>query len=207
MAFMRQTTGDVETWVQNWWAVTLRGAFGVLFGIAVFAWPGISLAALVLIYGAYAFADGVLAMFGALRGHSADHSRGVTLLRGLLGVGAGVVTVLWPGITALALLYVIAAWAIIGGVLEIMAAVRLRKTITGEWLLALGGILAIALGVMLMLFPGPGALALVLWVGAFAIVFGIALMALGLRLRAWGREGLGRGELGPMGGAAPASHP
>lgn len=165
------------------------------------------MAALVLIYGGYAFADGVFAMFGALRGRSTDGSRWVTFLRGLLGVGAGVVTVLWPGITALALLYVIAAWAIIGGVLEIMSAVRLRKTITGEWLLALGGVLAIALGVMLMLFPGPGALALVLWVGAFAMVFGIALLALGLRLRAWGRQGLGRGELAQMGEPAPASHP
>jgi uncharacterized membrane protein HdeD (DUF308 family) len=180
---------------------------GIVFGLTVFTWPGISLAALVIIYGAYAFADGVFAMFGALRGSSGDRSRWVTFLRGLLGVGAGVVTVLWPGITALALLYVIAAWAITGGVLEIMSAVRLRKTISGEWFLALGGVLGIALGVMLMLFPGPGALALVLWVGAFAIVFGIALIALGLRLRAWGRQGLGRRELGPMGGAAPASHP
>jgi len=206
MAFMSQT-GDVETWVQNWWAVSFRGVLGVLFGLTVFMWPGISLAALVLIYGAYAFADGVLVMLGALRGHSTDRSRWVTFLRGLLGVGAGIVTVIWPGITALALLYVIAAWAIIGGVLEIMAAVRLRRTITGEWLLAVGGVVAIALGVMLMLFPGLGALALVLWVGAFAIVFGIALIALGLRLRAWGRQGLRRGELAPMGGAAPASHP
>jgi uncharacterized membrane protein HdeD (DUF308 family) len=207
MAFMSQMTGDVETWVQNWWAVVLRGVVGVVFGLTVFMWPGISLAALVLIYGAYAFVDGVFAVVGALRRPSAGHARWVTLLRGALGVGAGVVTVLWPGITALALLYVIAAWAIIGGVLEIMSAVRLRKTISGEWLLALGGVLAIALGVMLMLFPGPGALALVLWVGAFAIVFGIALIALGLRLRAWGRQGLGPRELGRMGGAAPASHP
>jgi uncharacterized membrane protein HdeD (DUF308 family) len=170
-------------------------------------WPGISLAALVLMYGAYAFVDGLLAMFAALRGRTGDGARGVTFLRGLLGIGAGVVTVLWPRITALALLYVIAAWAIVGGVLEIMSAVRLRKTLTGEWLLALGGVLAVILGVMLMLFPGPGALALVLWVGAFAIVFGIALFALGLRLRAWGREGLERRDLGPLSGAAPASHP
>lgn len=208
MPFMSQTTGEIDTWVQNWWAVSLRGVLGVLFGLTVFVWPGISLAALVLIYGAYAFADGVLAMLGALRGPSAGRSRGAAFSRGLLGVGAGIVTVLWPRITGLALLYVIAAWAIIGGVLEIMSAVRLRKTITGEWLLALGGVLAIALGVALMLFPGPGAIALVLWVGAFAMVFGVALIALGLRLRAWGRQGVGRGgELGQLGGAAPASHP
>lgn len=206
MAFMHQTTGDLESWVQNWWALLLRGVLGVLFGVTVFIWPGISLAVLVLLFGAYALADGLLAVLGAVRGSAGRDSRWVTFLRGLLGVGAGLVTVFWPRITALALLYIIAAWAIVGGVLEIVAAVRLRKTITGEWLLALGGVLGIALGVMLMLFPGPGAVALVLWVGAFAMVVGISLIALGVRLKAWGREGHRRGQVGPM-GAAPASHP
>lgn len=206
MAFVNAATGDVEAWAQNWWAVLLRGVLGILFGLSVFIWPGISFAALVLVFGAYAFADGLLAMVGAVRGRSAGDARWVQLLRGLLGIGAGVVTLFWPSITALALLYVIAAWAIVGGVLEIVAAVRLRKAITGEWLLATSGVLAIAVGVLLMLFPGAGAVALVLWIGAFALVLGIAFSVLGLRLRSWRSTGRRSGELGAM-GAAPASHP
>jgi uncharacterized membrane protein HdeD (DUF308 family) len=111
----------------------------------------------------------------------------VLLLQGLVGVAAGVVTLLWPGITALALLYVIAAWALITGALAVAAAIRLRKAITGEWLLALSGIASIGLGVVLILFPGAGALAVVLWIGAYAFVSGALLIALGLRLRSWGR--------------------
>jgi uncharacterized membrane protein HdeD (DUF308 family) len=104
-------------------------------------------------------------------------------MQGIVGIGAGVVTLLWPGITALALLFVIAAWALVGGALQLAAAIRLRKVISGEWLLALSGVLSIALGVLLVLFPGPGALALVIWIGAYAFVFGILLLVLGFKLR------------------------
>jgi uncharacterized membrane protein HdeD (DUF308 family) len=153
------------------------------FGLVTFFAPGISLAALVLVFGAYAFADGVLAIISAIRRERPGDRWWLLLLEGIAGIGAGIVTLLWPGITALVLLYVIAAWALVTGVLEIAAAIRLRKAIKGEWLLILSGILSVALGVLLVLFPGPGALALVIWIGAYAFVFGALLLALGLRLR------------------------
>ena len=179
---MRVPVIDLDSLTRNWWAVALRGLAGILFGIITFVSPGISLAALVLVYGAYAFADGVLSVVSAVRRRGADRWW-LLLLQGIVGIGAGIVTLLLPGITAIALLFVIAAWALVGGALQVAAAIRLRKVITGEWLLALGGVLSIALGVLLILFPGPGALALVIWIGAYAFVFGILLLVLGFRLR------------------------
>jgi uncharacterized membrane protein HdeD (DUF308 family) len=179
---MRVPVIDLEVLTRNWWALALRGVAGILFGIITFVWPGISLAAQVFLWGAYAFADGVLAIVTAVRRRGADRWW-LLLLQGIVGIGAGVVTWLWPGITALALLAVIAAWALMGGALQIAAAIRLRKVISGEWLLALGGVLSMALGVLLLLFPGPGALAVVIWIGAYAFVTGILLLALGFRLR------------------------
>ncbi|HZB27460.1 MAG TPA: HdeD family acid-resistance protein [Gemmatimonadales bacterium] len=182
---MRVPVVDLDSLTRNWWAIVLRGVAGILFGIITFFAPGISLAALVLLFGAYAFADGVLAIVTAVRRRGTDRWW-LLLLEGLAGIAAGIVTLLWPGITAIALLYVIAAWALVTGAFEIAAAIRLRKVITGEWLLALSGVLSIALGVMLVLWPGPGALAVVIWIGAYALVFGVLLVALGIRLRALG---------------------
>jgi uncharacterized membrane protein HdeD (DUF308 family) len=180
---MRVPVIDVDSLSRNWWAIVLRGLAGMTFGLVTFFAPGISLAALVLVFGAYAFADGVLAIISAIRRERPGDRWWLLLLEGIAGIAAGVVTLLWPGITALVLLYVIAAWALVTGVLEIAAAIRLRKAIKGEWLLILSGILSVALGVMLVLWPGPGALALVIWIGAYAFVFGALLLALGLRLR------------------------
>lgn len=179
---------DADTLARNWWAVVLRGVVGILFGLVTFAAPAISLAALVLIFGAYALVDGVLAIVSAIRRRGAGEHWWLLLLTGLAGVAAGVVTLVWPGITAVVLLYLIAAWALLMGVLEIAAAIRLRKAIDGEWLLLLSGIISIGLGVLLALFPGPGALAVVLWIGAWALVFGVLLIAFGFRLRSWGRS-------------------
>lgn len=182
---MRVPVVDLDSLTRNWWAIVLRGIAGILFGLITFFAPGISLAALVLLFGAYAFADGVLAIVTAVRRRGADRWW-LLLLEGLAGIAAGIVTLLWPGITAIALLYIIAAWALVTGAFEIAAAIRLRKVITGEWLLALSGVLSIALGVLLVLWPGPGALALVIWIGAYSLVFGVLLVALGIRLRALG---------------------
>ena len=179
---MRVPVIDLDSLSRNWWAVALRGLAGILFGIITFVSPGISLAALVLLFGAYAFADGVLSIVSAVRRRGADRWW-LLLLQGIVGIAAGIVTLLWPGITALSLLFVIAAWALVGGALQIAAAIRLRKVITGEWLLALSGVLSMALGVLLVLFPGPGALAVVIWIGAYAFVFGILLLVLGFKLR------------------------
>jgi uncharacterized membrane protein HdeD (DUF308 family) len=182
---MRVRVVDVDSLSRNWWAISLRGLAGILFGIITFFAPGISLAALVLLFGAYALVDGVLAIVSAVRRRGADRWW-LLLLEGLVGIAAGVLTFLWPAITAIALLYVIAAWALVTGAFEIGAAIRLRKAITGEWLLALSGIFSIGLGVLLVMFPGPGALAVVIWIGAYAFVFGALLFALGLRLRGLG---------------------
>ena len=178
---------DVEVLARNWWAVLLRGVAGIVFGILTLLSPAVSLTALVLLFGAYAFVDGLFAIVSAIRAHSTSDRWWLLLVEGVAGVAAGVLTAIWPGITALVLLYLIAAWALVTGGLEIAAAIRLRKVITGEWLLALAGILSVALGVILVLFPAPGALALVMWIGAYALVSGVLLTVLGFRLRSFGK--------------------
>ena len=163
----------------------LRGVASIIFGLATMYAPGISAAALVLVFGAYAFADGILAIISAIRRRGANDRWWLLLIEGLMGVTVGVVTLLWFEMSALALLYVIAAWALVTGGLEIAAAIRLRKVMSGEWLLVLSGIASVAFGVLLMLFPGAGALAVVLWIGAYALVSGALLIVFSFRLRSW----------------------
>ena len=165
----------LRTLAQNWWAIVLRGVCAVLFGVGAFAWPGITLAVLVLLYGAYALVEGVLAVAWALVGRQAGPFPWGVLLAGLAGVGVGVVTFLYPGLTALALLYLIAAWAIVRGIFEIIAAIHLRKEIDNEWLLGLSGLLSVA--------PGAGVMAVLWWIGGFSIVFGVLTIMLGFRLK------------------------
>jgi uncharacterized membrane protein HdeD (DUF308 family) len=180
---MSNGVGMLHTLARNWWAILLRGICAILFGLAAFAWPGITLAALVLVYGAYALADGVLAVFWSIFKRRTGAFPWGAFLAGLVSIAVGVLTFLWPGITALALLYLIAAWAIVRGIFEIVAAVHLRKELDNEWLLALSGLASVALGVLLFLFPGPGVLAVLWWIGAFAIVAGVLTVILAFRLR------------------------
>jgi uncharacterized membrane protein HdeD (DUF308 family) len=170
---------------RNWWAIALRGVAAIVFGLLTFVVPGITLAALVVLFGAFAIVDGVLTLAAVARGEGggSDQPRWVLALEGLVGIAAGLVAFVWPGLTALALVYVIAAWAILTGVLAIVAAVRLRRHIDNEWWLGLSGALSVAFGVLLMAAPGAGALALVFWIGAYAVVFGALLVALAFRLR------------------------
>lgn len=168
---------------RNWWAMALRGLFAVIFGIVAIVWPGLTLSALIIIFGAYALVDGVFAIVSAIR-RAGEYSRWwMLLIEGVIGVGAGIIAIVWPGLTALALLYIIAFWAILTGAFEITAAIRLRREIETEWFLGLGGLLSILFGIILIIFPGSGALALTWLIGAYAIIFGIALIVLGLRLR------------------------
>lgn len=170
---------------RHWWVLALRGLFAVLFGIAAFAWPGITLAALVLLFGIYALADGISAIVFSVR------SRWWTLLAlGILSVLAGIAVFAWPGITALALLLVIAAWAMITGILQVGAAVRLRHEISDEWLLALSGILSFLFGAMLVAFPGAGILTLIWLIGGYAVIYGILMIAAAFRLRSYAHERL-----------------
>jgi uncharacterized membrane protein HdeD (DUF308 family) len=169
--------------VRNWWALVLRGLLSILLGVVTFIWPAITLGALVLLFGAYAIIDGVLSLVGAIRA-SASHERwGALLLEGLAGLVAGCITLFWPAITLIALVAVIGAWAIVTGVFEITAAWRLRKHISGEWLLALSGVASVIFGVLVLMMPLAGAFVLALWLGAYALAFGALMIALGIRLR------------------------
>ena len=174
----------LETVVSRlWWALVLRGVVAILFGLIAFFWPGITLVSLVLMFGAYAFIEGIASVVLGIREYGERERWWGTLLSGLVSVGAGIVTLLSPGITALALLTLIAVWAILRGGLDIVAAIRLRHVIQGEWLLALGGILSIGFGLLLLARPGAGALAVVWWIGAYALVLGAVLIVLGFRAR------------------------
>jgi uncharacterized membrane protein HdeD (DUF308 family) len=168
---------------RNWGWVVLRGIAAVLFGLLAFVWPGLTLAALIIVWGAYALADGVLALIAAYRVRDRGRPFWALLVVGLLGIAAGVVTFLWPGMTALVLLLCIAAWAVAMGIFQIIAAVRLRKAIQHEWLLGLSGVLSVLFGVLMFLQPGAGALAVVWVVAAYAVVFGDLQILLGFRLR------------------------
>jgi uncharacterized membrane protein HdeD (DUF308 family) len=171
----------------RWWSLALRGIAAILFGILTFVSPGLSLYTLVILFAAWAIADGVFDLILALRRTEA-RQWGALIFEGIASLIVGVLTFFWPGITALALLFLIAAWSVVTGIAELVVAVRLRKLIRGEWLLGLRGTLSIAFGLLLFLFPGAGALAVVFWIGAYAIVFGALLLALALRLRAWSRD-------------------
>src|SRR5215469_4972806 len=173
---------------RNWWALMVRGIVALLFGFLAFVWPGITLGVLVLLFGAYALVDGIFAVVAAIDNKGTERKWWTLLIEGFLGIAVGVVTFMWPHITALTLLYLIGIWAIVTGVFEIAEAIRLRKVIKHEWLLALAGIASIIFGVFLFAFPRAGALAVVWWIGAYAIFFGVMMLTLGLRLRSWERE-------------------
>jgi uncharacterized membrane protein HdeD (DUF308 family) len=139
------------------------------------------------LFGAYALLDGIFAIIGAWKAARAHERWGALVFEGIAGIGASAVTVVLPGITALVLVYVIAAWAVVTGSLEIMAAMRLRKYISGEWLLILSGVASILFGILAIVIPLVGALAIALGFGIYAIVFGALLVSLGFRLRSWTR--------------------
>ena len=170
---------------RGWWALLLRGIAAIAFAVLTWLQPRISLTALVLLFGWYAIVDGALGASMAIAGRKTHEHWVVLLLGGLLGIAVGVVTFLAPGITALALLFYIAIWAVATGTLEIVAAIRLRKEIPNEWLLVLGGLASVAFGVLLMARPEAGALAVLSLIAAFAFVFGVIHVALAFRARSF----------------------
>lgn len=172
----------LEQLSKNWWILAIRGVAGIVFGFGAMFWPGITFTVLVLFFGAYAFVDGVFSLIAAIR-HFREPHWGYLLLEGLLGVAAGVVTWFVPGITALALVIMFAVWAIATGVLEIVLATQMARVVRGEWLMGLAGVASLILGILMLVSPSAGALALAWMVGIYALVFGILMLTLGLRLR------------------------
>lgn len=167
---------------RHWWLVLLRGIAGVLFGIAAFAWPTLTLLTLVTLFGIYAFADGIIAIWLSFTKREGQGYWWQMLLVGIVSLAAGVVTFLWPGKTAVFLLLAIAVWAVIHGVFEIAAAIQVRHEMKGEWLLILAGILSIVFGLALIARPAVGALAMVWLIGSYSFAFGLVLIAWSLRL-------------------------
>jgi uncharacterized membrane protein HdeD (DUF308 family) len=184
----------LEHLTRYWWVVAVRGVAALLFGLLALIWPDITISALVLLFGAFALVDGVFTVAAAFGDRRAEGRRGWLLLQGLAGVAAGVVTFAWPGITTLVLLWWIAAWALVTGVLAIAAAIRLRRELEGEWLLALSGAVSVLFGILLAVRPDEGAVALAWLIGSYAIVFGVALLTLAWRLRRLGRTSSSAGR-------------
>ena len=168
---------------RNWWLVVLRGICAILFGVLAFTWPGMTLGVLILMFGIYAFVNGILA-FAAAFSNSTGTPWWILALEGLMSIAAALAILLYPGITALVLLVVIAMWAIVTGVIEIAAAIQLRKEIEGEIWLGLAGVASIIFGAALLARPGVGALAVVWMIGAYAVMFGVLLIAMGFHVKA-----------------------
>jgi uncharacterized membrane protein HdeD (DUF308 family) len=173
---------DVPT---RWWSFILRGVIAMLVGVVTFLWPGITLAGLVVMFGAYALVDGIVNIAGAWHGIRSHDRWGAPLIEGIAGIVVAAITAIWPASTAVGLVYLIAAWSLVTGAFEIVAAVRLRKYISREWLLALSGVISIVFGMLLMIAPLAGALVIALWFGVYAFIFGIILIGLGIKLRSW----------------------
>jgi uncharacterized membrane protein HdeD (DUF308 family) len=176
----------LTTLAQNWWTLVLRGLAAIIFGILAYIWPGITFTVLVLFFGAYALWDGVFALIGAFR--TQGERRWPLILEGIAGITAGLVTFFWTGAATLALLLIIGGWAIATGIFEIIAAIRLREEIEGEWLLLINGVLSVLFGIALAIWPAAGLLAVTWLIGAYSIIFGILLMVLGFRMRGWGKN-------------------
>jgi uncharacterized membrane protein HdeD (DUF308 family) len=171
----------VRALAQHWWVVLLRGVLAILFGVMAFAWPGITLLVLVLLWGAYALIDGIFEVIAGVRG-----KWGSLVVLGLLGIAAGIITYWRPGITVVSLVWVFAFWAIVAGVLQVSAAIRLRKEMQGEWMWILSGVITVLLGVLLLLYPGAGALSVTWLIGSLAVAWGILLVMLSFKLKGLG---------------------
>jgi uncharacterized membrane protein HdeD (DUF308 family) len=182
---------DTDRLSHNWWAIALRGVVAIAFGLLALFLPGLTLLSLVFLFAAYAIVDGAFSIVSGARRRPGRGRDWLLVLGGILGIVAGVIAFLWPGITTLVLLLIIAAWAIVTGVAEIVAAFRLRKEIEGEWLLVLDGAVSVVFGLFLALFPGAGALALVWLIAFFAIASGVMLLVLAFRLRSRDRAASG----------------
>jgi uncharacterized membrane protein HdeD (DUF308 family) len=190
----------LSSFAHHGWFAVLRGTLAIAFGLAAFVWPGLTLATLVALFGACALVDGIVTLGLGLFGLGSNKPRGATVLSGALGVLAGIVTFAQPAAAAFGLLYVIAAWAMITGLLQVAAAAQLREVISDEWLMGLGGALSVVFGILLLAAPASGVLTLVFLFGYYTISGGIAHIGFGLRLR-------GLGQNLPRPSSRPSSRP
>jgi uncharacterized membrane protein HdeD (DUF308 family) len=172
---------------QNWWAVALRGVFAVLFGLIALVVPGATILSLVLFFSAYMLVDGLFGIVSAVRAARQGERWGLLVLEGIANIAVGVIAFIWPGLTAVAFVLLLAAWSLVSGGLMLGAAFRLTKA-HGRWWLALGGIVSIVFGVLLVMAPVVGAVVLTWWLGAYALVFGVALLVLAFKLRGQRRD-------------------
>ncbi|HEX7979909.1 MAG TPA: HdeD family acid-resistance protein [Gemmatimonadaceae bacterium] len=179
---------QVSEMTSNWWALALRGAVSILLGLVAITMPGLTIAAIVTVFGVYAIIEGVLAIMASIRGIREHDRWGWMMVEGVVGICAGLIAFFMPGVGALAIIWLIAAWAVLTGALEIAAGFRLRKIIEGEWLLILTGVLAIVLGFFMVSRPGMGVVLLTTWLGVWAILSGITLMVLAFRIKRWANE-------------------
>lgn len=180
LSIRKEVNVMIEQLTRNWWAVGLRGLFAILLGIVAFVWPGITLEALVIVFGAYAIVDGIFAIVAAGASASLGGRWGWLLFEGMLSIIAGIMTFAWPGITALALLWLISVYAFATGILEIAAAFQLGGS--NGWLLGLGGVLSIGFSILLVVWPASGLLSLVWLIGFYALFFGFMLVGLAYQL-------------------------
>jgi len=170
-----------EVLAQRWWAVGLRGILGIIFGLICLLTPGIAVGAFVIVFAAYMFVDGIFAIISGIRAARSGESWGLLILEGVVDLAAGVIAILWPAITLVALVWIVAIWAIVSGALMLAAAFSLNLDY-GRWWLALGGIASIIFGILLIIEPFIGAVVLTLWIGAYAVVFGVFLLVLAFQL-------------------------
>jgi uncharacterized membrane protein HdeD (DUF308 family) len=178
----------IKILTRNWWLYALRGLVAVIFGILALTRPEQALQALVLVFGAYALVDGIFAAIAGIALYKTFERWWAVLLEGVVGIVIGLLTIFWPNITALVLVYFIAAWAVITGIFEIVAAIQLRRVITGEWMLILGGLLSILFGVLLFVYPSVGAVSMIWVIGIYTVIFGISEIIFAFRLRGLRRE-------------------
>jgi uncharacterized membrane protein HdeD (DUF308 family) len=178
--------GMVQVLARNWWALAVRGIVAIAFGLIALLMPGLTLFALVILFGAYSLVDGIFGVASAVRAAEAHHRWGWLLVEGIAGVLTGIITFAWPGITAIVLLYLIALWALVTGVFELIAGFRLRGHLAAEWMLLLGGAASIIFGVLLITRPAAGALAVLWLIGLYALVFGVLVLTLAFRMRRHG---------------------
>jgi uncharacterized membrane protein HdeD (DUF308 family) len=170
-----------EVLADNWWAVGLRGILGIVFGLICLLTPGVALGAFIILFAAYMFVDGGFAIASAWKAARSGDRWGLLIVEGLVDIAAGLIAVAWPAITMVALIWLVAIWAIVSGALMLYAAFMLNRD-HGRWWLALGGIASLIFGVLLVIEPLIGAVVLTMWIGAYAVVFGGFLLVLAFQL-------------------------